>query len=94
VDSLVSVEEDAPLLLKGEPYFPLAGEDLAEGGANVAYVGQSRRLAEGCEYILIDNQRIYDRKKIMAKPHREYALSFRRSRATYPAMDRVWAWNR
>jgi hypothetical protein len=33
VDSLVSVEEDAPLLLRGLQHFPLAIEDLAEGAA-------------------------------------------------------------
>ncbi len=65
-----------------------------QAGGNIWGVKEDEILTEGCEYILIGNQKIHGRKKIMAEPHKEYALPFLCSRATYPALDRVWVWNR
>jgi len=62
-------------------------------GGNAWGVKEDEILAAGCEYILIGNQKVHGSKKIMAEPHQEYALSFLRSRASYPALDRVWIWS-
>ena len=62
-------------------------------GGNAWGVKEDEILATGCAYILIGNQKVHGDKKIMAAPHREYALPFLRSRANYPMLDRVWVWN-
>lgn len=63
------------------------------GGGNAWGVKEDKLLATGCIYILIGNEKIHGQKTIMRQPHREHALPFLRSRATYPALDRVWVWN-
>jgi len=63
------------------------------GGGNAWGVKEDKILASGCTYILIGNQKVHGGKKIMALEHREYALPFLRSRATFPQLDRVWIWN-
>ena len=64
-----------------------------ETGGNAWGVKEDEILATGCEYILIGNQKVHGDKKIMAEPHEEFAFSFLRSRANYPALDRMWVWN-
>lgn len=64
-----------------------------ETGGNAWGIKEDEILATGCTYILIGNQKMHGDKKIMAEPHEEFALPFLRSRATYPALDRVWVWN-
>lgn len=63
-----------------------------EHGGNAWGVKEDEILAMGCDYILIGNQKIHGSKKIIAEPHEEFVLPFLRSRATYPALDRVWVW--
>jgi hypothetical protein len=62
-------------------------------GGNAWGVKEDEILATGCEYILIGNQAVHGSKKIMAQPHQEFALSFLRSRANHPELDRIWIWN-
>ena len=64
-----------------------------EHGGNAWGVKEDKILATGCEYILIGNQIVHGKKKIMAEPHEEFVLPFLRSRAIYPALDRVWVWS-
>ena len=64
-----------------------------ETGGNVWGIKEDEILATGCTYILIGNQKVHGDKKIMAAPHEEFVLPFLRSRANYPALDRVWVWN-
>ncbi len=62
-------------------------------GGNAWGIKEDEILATGCEYILIGNQKVHGSKKIMAEPHQEYVLPFLRSRASYPALDRIWIWS-
>jgi hypothetical protein len=62
-------------------------------GGNAWGVKEDEIVASGCVYILIGNIKVHGAKKIMAEPHQEYSLPFLRSRAMYPALDRVWVWN-
>jgi hypothetical protein len=64
-----------------------------DAGGNAWGVKEDEIVATGCTYILIGNQKVHGGKKIMAEPHEEFTLPFLRSRATYPALDRVWVWN-
>jgi hypothetical protein len=64
-----------------------------EHGGNIWGVKEDEILATGAEYILIGNRKIHGAKKIMALPHQEFALPFLRSRASCPALDRVWVWS-
>lgn len=63
-----------------------------ESGGNVWGVKEDEILKRVCTYILIGNVKIHGQKKIMALPHEEYNLSFIRSRATSPELNRVWIW--
>ncbi len=62
-------------------------------GGNAWGIKEDELLATGCTYILIGNRRIHGGKKIMRRPHEEYALPFLRSRASFPQFNRVWVWN-
>ena len=62
-------------------------------GGNVYGVKEDQILSTGCTYILIGNQHVHGRKKIMALPHESHAFPFLRSRARFPELDRVWIWN-
>jgi hypothetical protein len=63
------------------------------GGGNIYGVKEDEILKRGCVYIFIGNQAVHGDKKIMALPHKEYKLSFLRSRANQPELNRVWIWN-
>lgn len=67
-------------------------EAPAQGGS-VYGVREDAILAAGITYVLIGNEAVHGRKKIMAWPHETYALPFLRSRASQPELDRVYVWN-
>jgi hypothetical protein len=46
------------------------------------------------DYILIGNERVHRRKRILALKHEEYSPPWLVSRARYPELNRIWIWKR
>lgn len=66
---------------------------LPPGGGSIYGVDENRIVESGMTYILIGNEAVHQKKKIMAIPHETHALPFLRSRASQPEADRVYIWN-
>lgn len=61
-------------------------------GGNVYGVKETELLATGVKYILIGNEAVHGRKRIMSFGHQVYRLPFLCSRASQPDLDRVYIW--
>jgi hypothetical protein len=71
-----------------DPYLPPPPD-----GGNIYGVKEDQIVERNCTYILVGNEKVHGKKKIMALPHTEHKLPFLRSRASCPELDRVWIWN-
>jgi hypothetical protein len=71
-------------------------EGNARDGADQAYHLGVRETAvvREADYILVGNQSVHGRKRILALPHTEHAPPWLVSRAFHPECDRIWAWKR
>ncbi len=63
------------------------------GTGSMYGVDESELLRTGVTYIFIGNEKVHCKKRIMAQPHKSYALPFLRSKAEQPELNRVWIWN-
>ena len=59
-----------------------------------AYGVEEREIVQsGVTYIVVGNEAIHGKKRILEYPHSVYELPFLRSRASQPQLDRIWIWN-
>lgn len=66
------------------------------GGGNMYGIKEEEILAEPSveAYVMLGNLEVHKYKPLRKLPHKELALPFIRSRATYPEMDRVFVWEK
>lgn len=62
-------------------------------GGNMHGIKEDAIVAAGLCYILVGNEAVHGRKRIMALPHKTHALPFLRSRGHDRAGNRVYVWN-